>query len=60
MDHESAGDRTTRRIAAAQRWLATKLIEVRRPGFFGELTITLKFEEGQCVLGEHVVREKTR
>lgn len=60
MERETSDDRTTRRIAAAQRWLATKVTEVRRAGFFGELAITLKFEDGQCVVGEQLIREKSK
>lgn len=60
MDRETADDRTLRRIAAMERWLVAKLLEVRRSGFYGEITATLKFEDGQCVLSEHCVRERTK
>lgn len=60
MDQESSDNRAMRRVASAQRWLAQKIPEVQRAGFYGELTVTLKFEDGQCVLGEQLVREKTK
>jgi len=60
MDHETASQKTSRRIMAIQRWLASKTMEVQRIGFYGELTATLKFEDGQCVYGEQHVTEKAK
>lgn len=59
-DRGFADDTTSRRIGAIQRWLANKASELRGSGFYGELSVTLKFEDGQCVLGEQSVKEKTK
>ena len=59
-EQETADEKTARRIALIQQWLSTKSMEIRRTAFYGELTVTLRFEDGQCVLGEHQVREKTK
>jgi hypothetical protein len=59
INHDS-DETTTRRIEAIQRWLAAKSMEVRGKRFYGEVTATLKFEDGQCVLGEQYVRERMK
>jgi hypothetical protein len=57
---ETATEKSARRISTVQRWLTDKSIELRRGSFYGELSVTLKFEDGQCVLGEQVIREKAK
>lgn len=53
-------DRSTQRVELQQRWLADTVIQVRRQSFYGELTVSLKFEDGQCVYGEHTIRERIK
>lgn len=60
MDREQIQNRTLRNITAAQRWLSEKTSEARREEFFGELVVRLKFEDGQCVLGEQTVVVRTK
>jgi len=51
-------ERSAARIAVQQNWLADAVAKIRGVPFYGELTIRLKFENGRCVLGEHVLVER--
>lgn len=58
--HDQIETLSPKRIAAAQRWLSDRVIEARRAGFYGEITVNLKFEAGHCVLFEQIVRETVK
>ena len=58
--HESTDSKSTRRIATAQQWLVDRITEARRNGFYGDIVLVLRFADGQCIMGEQSVHEKTR
>ncbi|MBS0207088.1 MAG: hypothetical protein JSS49_29785 [Planctomycetes bacterium] len=58
--HESTDVKSTRRIAAAQQWLTDRITEARRNRFYGEIALLLRFVDGQCIMGEQSVHEKTK
>jgi len=58
--HETPEEKTSRRIATIQHWMSRKTMEIRGTGFYGQLSVVLKFEDGQCVLAEHEVKEKQK
>jgi hypothetical protein len=50
----------SRQLGPTVRWLNAKFLEARRNRLFGEVSITLKFENGEILIREQLVREKLK